>query len=196
MANHATDGTQAEQPAELPLDQLGLLGAVARMLKDQNNGTIQPHVNAPLERLSEAFESGQTHLAIRVGDELIGTYKVNTTNPRFVVDDEKVFDAYAEAHDGIEVIIRRRASWEAGVLKYAKRDEETGTIIDSRTGEVIHGLRYEPGGQPTGTVTWTWAEKDAGRIRLLKAVQRGDLNYLLRARPELTSGPQPAAETA
>jgi hypothetical protein len=199
MSNDVGDDTQGEQN-ELSLEDIGLIGALARLASAQSAGFLKPLVDDPTMRLVDAFDKGgQPGLVVKVGDEIVGRYTTNLTQPKVVVDpeNEKALDQYAEEHSGIEVIIRRNPTWEAALLKFARHDEETGEIIDSRTGEVIPGLKYDRGGRPTGGVTFTWEQKDIGANRLLRAWQSGAFDHLLQDKPQLMAGrPQPSAEDA
>ncbi|MDI3102012.1 hypothetical protein QJ054_33800 [Streptomyces sp. AN-3] len=197
MSNDVTDGTQAEEPKTLPLTTLGLIGAVARAMEEHQKDVITPRKDAPKEPLVDAFDKEQrSDLVIKVGGEEVGRYKVATTNDRFEVEDEAAFDAFAESKGQIDIIIVRKPAWEKTVLKHAQRDPETGTIFDSRTGEVIPGLKFVPGGKPTGTVIWTWKKfkgHPIGRDVLIAAYKHGALNEYLRETPELLPKAQPGA---
>lgn len=196
----AGDGTQAQQPAELTIAEVALVGALARLAHAQSKDVLGPLMDDPNARLIDAYDkSAQPGVVVKVGNEVVGKYTVNVVQPKIVVDPakEKELDAYAEEHGGIEVVIRRNPTWQASLLKFAKRDEETGQIIDTRTGEVVPGLKYEAGGQATGAVTFTWEKKTGGPTSLLHAWQRGDFNHLLGGTPQLLPGKaKPAAEDA
>ncbi|MET9776121.1 hypothetical protein ABZ023_18005 [Streptomyces sp. NPDC006367] len=198
MANDAAaEEAQAEQPAELPLSDVGLIGALARLLDERLvKQEIKPRIDGPKVPLLKAYETGQSELVVRIGDDLIGRYKVNTAQPKIVVDPDNEADLneYAEDHGGLEVIIRRNPKWEEALLKYAEYDEDTGLIIDTRTGNVVPGLKYEKGGGPTGGVTWTWEQKDVGKKRLARHYQNGALDHLLTDTPALMAGPRPTPD--
>ncbi|MGW4086992.1 hypothetical protein ACWEGS_28570 [Streptomyces sp. NPDC004822] len=198
MSNDVADSAQADEKAPaLPLTTLALIGAVARAMTEHQAAVIAPKVNAPKEHLVAEFLSRkQPTLHVEVGGEEVGHYKVNLTKDRFEVADEKAFDAYAEDKGEYDVLIVRRPSFEKAVLAHAQRDPETGTIFDSRSGEVIPGIKFVPGGKPTGTVTWTWKtfkKQPIGKAVLLAALRRGELNDLLRETPELLPKTQPDA---
>ncbi|MFG3263463.1 hypothetical protein [Streptomyces bobili] len=199
MANDAAEDTQGAQPAEPRLSDVGLIGALARLMADHQKDVVQPKVDAPKAQLIKVYvEDGQSDLTVRVGDDVIGRYKVNVAQPKVVVDrdNEAALNEYADKHSGTEVVIQRNATWEKSLLKYAKYDEDTGLIIDTRNGEVVPGLKYEKGGGPTGGLTWTWEQGDAGKKRLMRLYQEGKLNHLLKETPELMAGPRPTAENA
>ncbi|RZU28190.1 hypothetical protein EV284_6356 [Streptomyces sp. BK022] len=202
MSHDVTDDGTANMPPALQLDERALLGALARMVREGQDKTVfGPLVDDPLGALVDAYEKhGQTGVVIKAGDEIVGTYTVNKTQPKIVFDPDPAkvaeLDAYAERHEGTEVVIRRRQSWDKALLRYAERDEETGRFFDKRNGEEIPGLMYEPGGQATGTVTFTWEKKEVGQNRLLRAWQRGEYDHLLRGTPQLMPPPQPSAEDA
>ncbi|MFJ4880087.1 hypothetical protein ACIP93_33435 [Streptomyces sp. NPDC088745] len=198
MSNDVTDNAQdGEETPTLPLTALGLIGAVARAMTEHQKAVIEPKVNTPREPLiAEFLKRRQSNLAVEIGGEEIGHYKVNTTRDRFEIDDEKQFDAYAEEKGEYDVHIVRKPSFEKAVLAHAQRDPETGTIFDSRSGEVIPGLKFVPGGKPTGTVTWTWKtfkKQPIGKAVLMAALRRGELDDLLRETPELLPKAQPNA---
>ncbi|MFF7169636.1 hypothetical protein [Streptomyces pseudovenezuelae] len=197
MANDAAEGTQAEQPDGPTLSDIGLVGALARLLDEQMvKKEIKPRIDGPKIPLLKAYETGQSELVVRIGDDLIGRYRVNIAQPKVAVDpdNEEALNQYADEHGGIEVIIRRNPTWEQALLAHAKYDEDTGLIVDTRTGEAVPGLKYEKGGDPTGSLTWTWEQKDVGRKRLMRHYQDGALNHLLAETPELMAGLRPSAE--
>ncbi|MFF8696273.1 hypothetical protein ACF08W_29080 [Streptomyces sp. NPDC015144] len=198
MTNDVTDSAQGdEKVAALPLTTLGLIGAVAKAMTEHQTAVIAPKVSAPKKSLvAEFLERKQSDLVIEIGGEEVGHYKVNLTKDRFEVADEKAFDAYAEDKGEYDVIIVRKPSFEKAVLAHAQRDPETGAIFDSRSGEIIPGLKFVPGGKPTGTVTWTWKtfkKQPIGKAVLMAALRRGELDELLREAPELLPKAQPGA---
>lgn len=200
MPNDAADGTQPGESIELPLTSLGLIGALARALAERLESVIQPKKDAPKAPLIKGFvDDGRSHLVVTVNGEEVGRYKVALTRDRFEVADQEKFSAYAESKGEIDVVITPKPTFVAAVLKHAVRNPETGTIFDSRTGEEIPGLRFVPGGTPTGTVTWIWKTfkgQPIGKDLLLAAYRRGEFNELLRDTPELLPGAQPGAEDA
>ncbi|MEU6460357.1 hypothetical protein [Streptomyces sp. NPDC046976] len=192
MSHDAADDTQAEQSTELPLTSLGLIGALARALEDHQKGVIKPKKDAPLAPLINTFlAKKQSNLVVEIGGEEVGRYKVNVTRDRFEIADRTKFDAYAEKKDEIDVILTAKPAFESACLAHAVRNPETGTIFDSRTGEEIPGLEFVPGGEPTGTLTFTWKSfkgEPIGKNVLLAAARRGDLDELLKETPELLPG--------
>ncbi|MFF9901209.1 hypothetical protein [Streptomyces longispororuber] len=202
MPNDVADDTAAAEEPQVPsLLDLGLIGALARALDEHQTSVIQPKKDAPKEPLIEGFvKSRQSDLVVEVGGQVVGTYKVPTTNDKFVVADEAAFDAYAEEKEAILVTIARDPAWEKAVLAHARMNPATGDVFDSRSGEAIPGLKFVPGGQPTGSVRFTWNTfkgQAVGKAALLAAWQRGELNELLRETPELmAAGVVPQAEDA
>ncbi|MBK3644475.1 hypothetical protein [Streptomyces sp. MBT33] len=197
MANDAVEDQQAEHSDGPRLSDTGLIGALARLLIEHQAEVIQPRVDAPKAELIKVYiEGGQSDLVVRVGDDVIGRYKVNTARPKVVVDqdNEEALNKYADKHGGTKVTIERDPTWEKALLKFAKYDEDTGLIIDTRSGEVVPGLKYEKGGGPTGGLTWTWEQGEVGKKRLMRLHQEGKLNHLLKETPELMAGPRPTAE--
>ncbi|MET8717457.1 hypothetical protein ABZV52_30275 [Streptomyces sp. NPDC004735] len=197
MANDAVEDTQAEQPAGPSLLQLGVVGALARLVAEHQKKVIAPKTDGPKAPLIKGYtEGGQSDLVVRVGDDVIGRYKVNLAQPKVVVDEdnEAALNRYADDNGGTEVVVRRNATWEQALLKYAEYDEDSGLIIDTRNGQIVPGLKYEKGGDPTGNLTFTWEQKDAGKKRLLRLYEAGALDHLLKDSPELMAGPRPSAE--
>lgn len=197
MANDAAEDTQAEQPSEPSLSDVGLIGALARLLDERLvKQEIKPRIDAPKVPLLKAYKGGQSELVVQIDGDIIGRYKVNVAQPRIVVDEdnETALNAYADKHGGTKVTITRDPTWEKALLEFAKYDEDTGLIIDTRTGEVVPGLKYEKGGQPTGSLTWSWEKKDVGKKRLMRHYQDGALDHLLAETPALMARPRPAAE--
>lgn len=200
MSNDVADGTPGEESTGLPLSSLALIGALARAMEEHQREVIKPRKDATRDPLVEDYlATKKPTLVVEIDGEDVGHYTVNLTKDRFEVDNEAEFDAYAEAKGEIEIVIRRRPPFEDAVLAHAQRDPETDTIFDSRSGEVIPGLKYLPGGKPTGTVTWTWKKfkgRAIGKAVLLAAYKRGRLDELLRKTPELLPKAQPGASDA
>lgn len=200
MSNDVADGTQAEEPEVLPLTTLGLIGAIARAMSEHQKAVIAPKVDSAKVPLLKGFvENKQSDLVVEVDGQRVGQYKVNLTRDKFVVDDDEAFDEFAEEQDEIDLVITRKPAWEKAILAHAQIDPKTGTIFDSRNGMVIPGLKFVPGGQPTGTVTWTWHTtkgQPLGKAALLAAYHRGDLDPLLQTTPELMAGAKPTADDA
>lgn len=197
MSNDVADDTQAEEPAGIPLPTLALVGALARAMEEHQREVIKPRKDAPRDPLVEDYlATKKPELVVEIDGEKVGHYKVNVTKDRFEVEDDAAFDAYAEEKGEIEIVIVRRQSFETAVLAHAQRDPETGTIFDSRSGELIPGLKFVPGGKPTGTVTWTWNKykgQPIGKGVLLAAYKRGRLDEYLKETPELLPKAQPGA---
>ncbi|MER7951993.1 hypothetical protein ABTY59_31840 [Streptomyces sp. NPDC096079] len=200
MSNDVTDDATVEETAEVKLTDLALVSVLARAMQEHQKDVITPKVDAAKSPLIKGFvEEQRSDLTVIVpGGGEVGRYRVNKTSDRFVVDDEAVFDRYAESKGEIEIVVRRRESFESAVLKAAVLGPD-GKIYNSGTGEEIPGIKFVPGGTPTGTVTWTWKKlhgRNIGKEVLLAAYQSGALNELLRATPELLPGQQPGASKA
>ncbi|MFI8206700.1 hypothetical protein [Streptomyces sp. NPDC085937] len=197
MSHDVTEDTQSEEPQGIPLSTLALVGALARAMEEHQQKVIKPRKDAPRDPLVEDFQATKRpELVVEVGGEKVGHYKVNTTKDRFEVADAAAFEAYAEEKDEIDIVIVPKPAFVNAVLAHAQRDPETGTIFDSRTGEVVPGIKFVPGGKPTGTVTWTWNKhkgQPIGKAVLLAAYRRGELNEYLRETPELLPTAQPGA---
>jgi hypothetical protein len=202
MSNDAAAGTQTEQSGAVPLSSLGLIGAIARALDERTKSVIAPKKDAPKVPLLKGFaENQQSDLIVQIRGQNVGKYKVALTQDRFVVDPDNAaaFEAYAEEKGEIDIVITPKPSFVDAVCKRAEVDPETGDVFDSETGEIVPGLKFVPGGQPTGTVTFTWETRKrqpVGKALLLAAWQAGELDALLRETPELLAGPTPAAENA
>ncbi|QFG13275.1 hypothetical protein SEA_GILGAMESH_83 [Streptomyces phage Gilgamesh] len=197
MSNDVAADTQAEEPAGVPLSTLALVGALARAMEEHQREVIKPRKDAPRDPLVEDFQATKKpELVVEIDGEKVGHYKVNLTKDRFEVDDDAAFEAYAEEKDEIDIVIVPKPAFVTAVLAHAQRDPETGTIFDSRSGEVIPGLKFVPGGKPTGTVTWTWNKfkgRPIGKGVLLAAYKRGRLDEYLKETPELLPRAQPGA---
>ncbi|MFK0279568.1 hypothetical protein ACIQVL_03705 [Streptomyces sp. NPDC090499] len=199
MSNDVADDTQsAEGPVEIPLQSLGLVGAIARAMETHQKDVIKPKKDAPLKRLVGGYiKTKQPNLVVMVNGQEVGHYKVNTTNDRFEISDQGAFDKYAEDKDELDIVITAKPAFVDAMLKRAVRDAKTGLIVDSETGEVIPGLAFVSGGQPTGTLTWTWKKhrgRNVGMDFLLAAYRSGQLDDLLQEWPELMAGSTPAAD--
>lgn len=197
MANDAVEDPQAEQPAGPNLLQIGLVGALARLMTDHQKKVLTPRTDGPKEPLIKGYvEGGQSDLVIRVGEDVIGRYKVSTVRPKIVVDEdnETALNKYADENGGTEVVVRRNETWEESLLRYTKYDEDSGLIIDTRNGQIVPGLKHIKGGDPTGALTFTWEQKDVGKKRLLRLYESGALDHLLKDTPELMAGPRPSED--
>jgi hypothetical protein len=197
MSNDVADDPQGEDNEELPLSAKALIGALARAMEDHQREVIKPKKDAPRDPLIEDFQATKKPtLVVEIDGEEVGHYKVNLTRDRFEIGDSAAFEKFAEEKNELDIVIVPKPAFVDAVLAHAQRDPETGEIFDSRTGEVIPGLEYVPGGKPTGTVTWTWKtfkKQPIGRGVLLAAYRRGRLNELLRKTPELLPKEQPGA---
>ncbi|MCG8971868.1 hypothetical protein, partial [Streptomyces sp. CL12-4] len=184
MSNDAANGPQDEKLNELPLTSLGVIGALARALQARTKKVIAPKADAPKIPLLKVFASSKhTDHIVEIAGQEVGRYKVNTTNDRFEVADPTAFEAFAEEKDEIDIVIVPKPAWVDAILKRAEQDPVTGDIFDSETGEVIPGLRFVPGGEPTGTVSFTWKKRngrEVGKEVLLAAWHRRELDDLLR----------------
>ncbi|MFD9190436.1 hypothetical protein ACFWCA_19660 [Streptomyces phaeochromogenes] len=202
MSNDVADNAQPDEPAEASLADLGRVGALARLLEERMKPVIGPKKDAAKLPLLKGFagESKQSDLIVQIDGRPVGRYKVALTQPRFVIDPDNsaAFDEYAEQLGEVDVIVTPKPSFVTAMCKRAELDPETGDVFDSETGEIIPGLKFLPGGEPTGVVSFTWEtfkKRPVGKEALLAAHQRGDLNHLLRETPELMAGPAPAVET-
>jgi hypothetical protein len=200
MSHDVADAVPADESNSGPdLHTLGIVGAVARAMTEHQTAIIAPKVDAVKSPLVDAFlTSKQGDLTVEVGGEEVGRYTVSKTRAKFVVDDEAAFDAYAEEKGEYDVVFVRKPSFEAAVLARATRDPETGAIVDKQTGELIPGLKFLPGGKPTGGVRWTWKTfkgEPIGKNALMDALFRGDLHDVLKETPELLPGARPNTST-
>ncbi|QOV40134.1 hypothetical protein IM697_18065 [Streptomyces ferrugineus] len=197
MSNDVADGTPVEEPKELPLPSLALIGALARAMEEHQEVVIKPRKDAPKVPLVEGFlKERRKDLVVDVDGVEVGYYKVSTTRDRFEVADRSAFDAYAEGKGEIDIVITAKPAFEKAALKHATVSQETGTVFDRRTGEEIPGVKFVPGGQPTGNVTWTWKKRNGepvGKDVLLRAYRGGRLDELLKETPELLPTRQPGA---
>ncbi|MFE7072539.1 hypothetical protein ACFU96_20910 [Streptomyces sp. NPDC057620] len=203
MSNGVADSAQPDETAEISLAELGLVGALARLLDEQMKPIIGLKKDAAKGPLLKGFagENKQSDLFVQIDGKPVGSYKVALTQPRFVIDPDNsaAFNEYAEERREVDIIVTPKPSFVAAMCERAELDPETGDIFDSETGEIIPGLKFLQGGEPTGNVSFTWAtykKRPVGKQALLAAHRRGVLNYLLQEAPELMAGPEPAAETA
>ncbi|MGW0033067.1 hypothetical protein ACWDXD_25030 [Streptomyces sp. NPDC003314] len=192
MSNDVTDGTPEQDPQGVPLQVLGLTGAVARALDEHHSKMVGPKKDAAKEALVGSFtREGRTGLVVEIDGEEVGRYTVNTGKDKYEISDPEAFLVYAEERDEVDYIVVPKKSFEKAVLDRARRDPATGDVFDSESGEILPGVSFKPGGKATGTVTWTWKKfqgEEIGRGVLLRAYQSGRLNELLRGVPELLPG--------
>ncbi|MEU6755964.1 hypothetical protein [Streptomyces sp. NPDC046685] len=191
MSNDAADEQHGTE--QLPLHQAAVVAACARAFIEWIGPILTETAGAPESRLIQAYEdSGQPSVVAKIGSIVAGTYTVNRTKGKFEVADEQAVDRWAKEHGGMEVIRRRMPSWEKALLN-SVRQTDTGEIVDTRSGEVVPGLVYVPGGRSNGRVTFTWADSGEGKKQLLNAWRSGQLNPLLDG---LLALPAPPADAA
>lgn len=189
------DATEPHDQPAMPMEDVALIAAFARLFAEEIGPAIQARMDDLNPRLIEAYEqSGQNGIVAKVGDLVAAKYTVNVTRPRVEVGDEEAFDVYAENHGGQQAIIRRDPVWEKALLKSVQYDSETGVFVDPRTGEVVPGLKYVPGGRATGNITHTWADRGVGRQILRDAWASGQFRHLFADVLELTAGQQPSEQ--
>ncbi|GAA5070312.1 hypothetical protein [Streptomyces similanensis] len=197
MSNDVADETPAGETRENPLSVSALIGALARAIEEHQASVITPRKDDPKGRLVAQYgERQQKDYVVEIDGEEVGTYKVSTTRARFEVDDQAAFDAYADRKGEIDIVITAKPAFVTAALRHAVRNPETGTIFDSRTGEEIPGLRFVPGGKPTGSVTFKWKTfkgEPIGKGVLLAAYRNHRLDEYLRETPELLPRAQPGA---
>lgn len=196
----AEDAGQDEKPDGPSLRRLAIIGAVARAATEHQKAEIAPRENAPREALLAAFESSrQPTLVVDIDGQEVGQYTVGLTKPTFEIGDPAAFQAFAEEKNEFDIVFTPKPSFVKAMLARACRNPETGAIFDKETGEEIPGLRYVPGGKPTGTVRWTWKTfrgQDVGKNALMAALRSGRLHEYLKETPELLPPAQPGASEA
>ncbi|MEV7512100.1 hypothetical protein AB0O57_29500 [Streptomyces sp. NPDC091201] len=189
------DATEQHDPSDVPLNDLALIAALARLIAEEIGPAIQARMDALNPRLVAAYENGgQNGVVAKVGDQVAARFTVNVTRPKIEVGDEVAFDAYAAAHGGEKAIIQRDPVWEKALLKAVRYDPETKVFVDSRTGEMVPGLKYVPGGRANGNITHTWADAGVGRQLLHDALRSGQFRHLFTDVLELTAGQQPSEQ--
>lgn len=149
-------------------------------------------MKSPLLAAYDDPESSTKSIDAKVHGVAVATHTVAISKDKYVVGDEEAFNAYAEDHGEVEVIIQARPAFRDKMLKLAKYDKATGAIVDKTTGEMIPGITRIPGGKPTGSVTLRW--KEGGQETVLEAFRKGELDGLLRGVPMLPAAPDRSPE--
>ncbi|GGW95384.1 hypothetical protein [Streptomyces noursei] len=183
------DVDQTPEPV-LSLGDAALLSVFAKLFKDHVVPAIDEKIAAVKSPLLAAYddpESSTKSIDAKVNGVAVATHTVAISKDKYVVDDEEAFNAFAEEHDEVEVIIQARPAFRDKMLKLAKYDKATGAIVDKSTGEVIPGITRIPGGKPTGSVSLRW--KEGGQEAVLEAFHKGELDSLLRGVPMLPAAP-------
>lgn len=152
-----------------------------------------------LESLLEKYtDEGTKSFAVTLPD---GTKVANITLPEGKPTDETVDEAalfeWAEQHGGIRTEVipavpehtvkRLQPSWLAETIKNSIEGDD-GELIDAASGEIIPGLRRNPGKAPS-SFTVTYAPD--GREKIATAFRRGLLNDLVEGTPlpQITQDP-------
>ncbi|WP_406153264.1 hypothetical protein OG217_05935 [Streptomyces sp. NBC_01023] len=183
------DVDQTPEPA-LSLGDAALLSVFGKLFKDQVVPAIDEKIAAVKGPLLAAYdnpESSTKSIDAKVDGIAVATHTVAISKDKYAVGDEEAFTAFAEDRGEVEVIIRARPAFQDAMLKRAKYDKATGTIVDRLTGEVIPGITRIPGGKPTGSVSLRW--KDGGQEAVMDAFHKGELDSLLRGVPMLPAAP-------
>ena len=183
------DPEEKPQPA-LPLGDAALLSVFAKLFKDHIVPAIDEKIAAVKGPLLSAYdnpESSTKSVDAKVNGIAVATHTVAISKDKYIVGDEDLFNAFAEEHGEVEVIIQARPAFRDKMLKRAKYDRATDSIVDKLTGEVVPGITRIPGGKPTGTVTLSW--KEGGQEAVLEAYEQGQLDSLLRGVPMLPVAP-------
>ncbi|MFD3514932.1 hypothetical protein [Streptomyces sp. NPDC058657] len=185
----SNDDAEQIQESALSLGDAALLSVFAKLFKERVVPAIDERIAAVKGPLLSAYEgpSGQGRVDAKVNGFTVATHTVAISKDKYTVSDEDAFTAFAEEHDEIEAIIRARPAFRDAMLKRAKFDKASGTIVDKLTGEEIPGISRTPGGKPTGTVTLSW--KEGGEEAVLEAYANGQLDGLLRGVPMLPVAP-------
>ncbi|WP_086825694.1 hypothetical protein [Streptomyces sp. NRRL B-24572] len=187
MSNDAGQTTETS----LSLGDAALLSAFAKLFKSRVVPQIDAKadaVKAPLLAAYEDPDSGIKSIDVRIGGVPVATHTVSVSRGKYEVGDEEKFTAYADDCGEAEAIIQVRPAFRDAMLKRAAYDKATGNVVDKITGEVIPGVRYIPGGQPTGSISTTW--KDGGQEALEAAYASGQLSGLLNGVPMLPASEQ------
>ena len=188
-------GPAAENPNEAPprsLGELALIAAATRVVKER----VTPHFTANDADAKAALiaaylgSDGTRSVQAKVDGVPVATLTVSVPKPKFTVSDPDQFLTYADEQGETEIIVRPKPKFQEAVLKRAVLDEETGQVVDKRTGEVIPGVTRIPGGQPSqASLTWN----DDGFERLERAMKDGSLRHILGGMPQL---PPPHSDDA
>ncbi|WP_435244678.1 hypothetical protein [Streptomyces sioyaensis] len=173
----------------LSLGDAALLSVFAKLFKEHVVPAIDKKIAAVKSPLLAAYDSPESTSRVdaKVNGVAVATHTVAISKDKYIVDDTDAFNAFAEDHNEVEVIIQARPSFRDAMLKRATYDKETGSIVDKLTGEVIPGITRIPGGKPTGSVALRW--KEGGPEAVMEAYRTGQLDGLLRGVPMLPAAP-------
>ncbi|WP_031102280.1 hypothetical protein [Streptomyces sp. NRRL S-146] len=188
------DVDQTPEPV-LSLGDAAILSVFAKLFKDHVVPAIDEKIAAVKGPLLAAYddpESSTKSIDAKVNGIAVATHTVAISKDKYILDDEEAFNAFAEEHGEVEVIIQARPAFRDKMLKLAKYDKATGVIVDKTTGEVIPGITRVPGGKPTGSVSLRW--KGGGQEAVLEAFHKGELDSLLRGVPMLPAAPDRSPE--
>lgn len=184
------DDVEETPEPTLSLGDAALLSVFAKLFKEHVVPAIDEKIAAVKGPLLVAYgdpESSTKSVDAKVDGVAVATHTVAISKDKYVVGDEDAFTEFAEEKGEVEVIIQARPAFRDKMLKVARYDRATDTIVDKITGEVIPGITRIPGGKPTGSVTVSW--KEGGREAVLDAFHKGQLDSLLRGVPMLPAAP-------
>ncbi|MER7937821.1 MULTISPECIES: hypothetical protein [unclassified Streptomyces] len=151
MSQEKQDASEQTPPAPSP-DQFAHDAAIAQRVLAFWTNLCEPVIEANKAYLRSA--KGVVTTVATVNGLRTTTFTQGTRKPYFEISDLSAFTDWADEKGETEWIIR--SSFVKAILNKRAR-WANGEVIDGETGEVIPGVSYNKGGQPTG-VTSTFTE--------------------------------------
>ncbi|WP_030372362.1 hypothetical protein [Streptomyces rimosus] len=170
-------------PNAVSVGDLALRAAVAYRVKarvaDICDAVIRE--NAAYIESTKGVRSTAAKLPLPSGDSMpLTTFTQGVSKPKFVVEDEKALLDYADEKGETQYVIR--PAYLEALMSHLRYIAKTNTVVDATTGEVVPGIGYEPGGEPTSiSPKWNTQGKEALDDML------GFLDRALENLPELTA---------
>ncbi len=128
--------------------RLAMLHAIAAWAKEQE-AVCRGMANDKLLELHD--ETGARSAAVSVGGVNVGTFSVSESKPRIAVADNAEYQAWLrDLHEDGDARVIAHTSYDFPGFEKSL-EVVNGNVIDPKTGEVVPGLEYVPGGATLGT---------------------------------------------
>jgi hypothetical protein len=178
--------TQSEEQdaTAVTVGDLALRAAVAYRVKARVAEICDPLIdaNAAYVKETKGVRSTEAEMPLDGGGTMpVGAFTRSMTKSKIVVADEKVVLDYADARG--ETLYVVNPAFLKTLISRLRYVPKSGEIVDSTSGEVVPGFRYEPGGETVSvSPKWSSAGVEALDARL------GFLDLALENLPGLTAG--------
>ncbi len=140
----------AETATAVDHGEMALRAAVAYRVKARVAEICDPVIKANSEHIKNTKGLPGTSAELPAdgfGDRTVpvGTFTRSLSKPSFVIEDDRKVLEYADERGETEYIVR--PSYITALLGRLHFDPDTKSVVDSTSGEVVPGIRYDPGGE-------------------------------------------------